>query len=82
MKMGSSFKKQIFDEHVQESLLGWAQKARKRKGAVTRRDIPSNGSSVGIQLQNAGQREPVIEEAAAGNSDAPNGSNSHQVKAP
>ncbi|GAB2212032.1 hypothetical protein Droror1_Dr00025376 [Drosera rotundifolia] len=31
-QMGSSFKKAIFDEHVQAGLLGWAQKAKKRKG--------------------------------------------------
>lgn len=31
-QMGSSFKKAIFEEHVQESLVGWAQKVKKRKG--------------------------------------------------
>lgn len=30
MKMGSSFKKAIFQEHIQESLVGWAKKARRR----------------------------------------------------
>lgn len=29
MKMGTHFKKSIFDEHVQAGLLGWAQKAKK-----------------------------------------------------
>ncbi|XP_022719936.1 MLO-like protein 1 isoform X2 [Durio zibethinus] len=29
-QMGSSFKKAIFDEHVQASLVGWAQKAKKK----------------------------------------------------
>jgi mlo protein len=29
--MGTFFKKEIFDEHVQQSLVGWAQKAKKRK---------------------------------------------------
>ena len=85
MKMGTSFKKAIFDEHVQESLVGWAQKARKRRGVVANsRDSPSNmgsagGSSAGIQLHNVGQKESAIEEAVAGNSDP---SNSHQAKAP
>ncbi|XP_027118053.1 MLO-like protein 1 [Coffea arabica] len=31
-QMGSTFKKAIFEEHVQEGLVGWAQKARKNKG--------------------------------------------------
>ncbi|KAK7819579.1 mlo-like protein 1 [Quercus suber] len=30
-QMGTSFKKAIFDEHVQVGLVGWAQKARKRR---------------------------------------------------
>lgn len=29
--MGTRFKKVIFDEHVQAGLLGWAQKAKKKK---------------------------------------------------
>jgi mlo protein len=29
--MGTFFKKEIFDEHVQQSLVGWAQKAKRRK---------------------------------------------------
>ncbi|XVE62438.1 hypothetical protein DITRI_Ditri06bG0118300 [Diplodiscus trichospermus] len=31
-QMGSSFKKAIFEEHVQVGLVGWAQKAKKKKG--------------------------------------------------
>ncbi|KAJ6798487.1 MLO-like protein 1 isoform X2 [Iris pallida] len=30
-QMGSSFKNAIFDEHVQESLVGWAQKVKRRQ---------------------------------------------------
>jgi mlo protein len=30
--MGSSFKRAIFEEHVQAGLLGWAAGAKKRKG--------------------------------------------------
>lgn len=32
--MGSSFKKAVFEEHIQEGLVGWAQKARRRKAAA------------------------------------------------
>ncbi|KAG6492616.1 MLO-like protein 1 [Zingiber officinale] len=31
-QMGSYFKRAIFDEHVQEGLLGWAQNVKRRKG--------------------------------------------------
>ncbi|KAL5990714.1 hypothetical protein ACLOJK_011618 [Asimina triloba] len=70
-QMGSSFKKAIFDEHVQEGLVGWAQEVKKRKGAGTKvvntRNSSSHvgssdGSSLGIQLQNVGQRQSTIEE--------------------
>ena len=30
--MGSSFKKAIFEEHIQEGLVGWARTAKKNKG--------------------------------------------------
>lgn len=30
--MGSYFKRAIFDEHVQEGLLGWAQNVKRHKG--------------------------------------------------
>ncbi|KQK10960.1 hypothetical protein BRADI_2g57317v3 [Brachypodium distachyon] len=30
-QMGTFFKKEIFDEHVQQGLVGWAQKAKRRK---------------------------------------------------
>lgn len=32
-KMGSSFKKAVFEEHIQEGLVGWAQKARRKAAA-------------------------------------------------
>lgn len=32
-QMGTSFKKEIFEQHVQDGLIGWAQKAKHRKGA-------------------------------------------------
>ncbi|XP_031478013.1 MLO-like protein 1 [Nymphaea colorata] len=60
-QMGSSFKKMIFDVHVQENLAGWAQKARRRKavGPMSNPATPSvvsntharNRSPDEIQLQ-------------------------------
>ncbi|KAK9162685.1 hypothetical protein Syun_003587 [Stephania yunnanensis] len=64
-QMGSQFKKAVFEEHVQEGLVGWAQKARKKKGLRTAANGSTtqsgsnggssavgsgDGSSVGIQL--------------------------------
>ncbi|XP_020261884.1 MLO-like protein 1 isoform X2 [Asparagus officinalis] len=54
-QMGSSFKKAIFEEHVQESLVGWAQKVKKRKGFRTAGNDESVRSSV--EMSN----RPVIE---------------------
>ncbi|NP_001284374.1 MLO-like protein 1 [Cucumis melo] len=56
-QMGSSFKKAIFDEHVQVGLVGWAQKVKKRKGLRAAADgssqgVKEGGSTVGIQLGN------------------------------
>jgi len=31
MKMGTTYKKAIFDEHVQVGLIGWAEKVKKKK---------------------------------------------------
>ncbi|XP_010907544.2 MLO-like protein 1 [Elaeis guineensis] len=62
-QMGSSFKKAIFDEHVQEGLVGWARKVKRRKG--TKMDNGVAGSShssaapyVKIEMQKlVGQKE-------------------------
>lgn len=43
-QMGSSFKKEIFDENIQQGLVGWAQKARKNKGLRQ----AANGSSTQV----------------------------------
>ncbi|XP_023513455.1 MLO-like protein 1 [Cucurbita pepo subsp. pepo] len=57
-QMGSSFKKAIFEDHVQVGLVGWAQKVKKRKGLKAAATDGSShgskeaGSSVGIQLGN------------------------------
>ncbi|XP_058101851.1 MLO-like protein 1 isoform X2 [Magnolia sinica] len=73
-QMGSSFKRVIFEEHVQEGLVGWAQMAKKRKG-VSKHPNPQDGpsqaisthpSSMGLQLQKMGQKESIMEEGIAG----------------
>ncbi|XP_072970661.1 MLO-like protein 1 [Typha angustifolia] len=58
-QMGSSFKKAIFDEHVQEGLVGWAQMARKRtrKPIISEEDDsrpkgPSSENGNGITEEN------------------------------
>jgi mlo protein len=53
-KMGSFFKKEIFDEHVQQGLVGWAQKAKKRKGLKE-----SNGAMAGAGSTN-GSSQPIF----------------------
>ncbi|KAI9161231.1 hypothetical protein LWI28_015619 [Acer negundo] len=49
MWMGSSFKKQVFDEHVQEGLVGWAKQA--KKNTVLRKAATANGNSNGSSSQ-------------------------------
>ncbi|KAK3231219.1 hypothetical protein Dsin_003100 [Dipteronia sinensis] len=46
-QMGSSFKKQVFDENIQEGLVGWAKQAKKKTvlGKVAAANGNSNGSS-------------------------------------
>ncbi|XP_022155783.1 MLO-like protein 1 [Momordica charantia] len=66
-QMGSSFKKAIFDEHVQVGLVGWAQKVKKRKGLRAAADNSSQGtkeggSTVGIQLGNVMRKASAPEE--------------------
>ncbi|PON43265.1 Mlo-related protein [Parasponia andersonii] len=51
-QMGSSFKKAIFEEHIQEGLIDWARQAKKKK--EIRRASNSNGSS------QVGPKEPSI----------------------
>lgn len=57
--MGSSYKKAIFDERMQDGLRGWAQKVRNKKGlkaaseasgSGTGQATSNNGSTMGIQL--------------------------------
>ncbi|KAE8677352.1 MLO-like protein 15 [Hibiscus syriacus] len=67
-QMGSSFKKAIFDEHVQIGLVGWAQKAKKRKGLkatsqaaaeVNPEESPSVSIQMGSVLGNASDPEEI-----------------------
>ncbi|KAK7310550.1 hypothetical protein RJT34_08122 [Clitoria ternatea] len=53
-QMGTNFKRVIFDEHLQQNIVGWAQKAKRRKG-LKAGSQPSQGTSqesanAGIQL--------------------------------
>lgn len=51
--MGTNFKSAIFDEQVQQRLVGWAQKAKKkglRGDNHSGQGSSHNGGSIGIQL--------------------------------
>ncbi|XP_021282490.1 MLO-like protein 1 [Herrania umbratica] len=64
-QMGSSFKKAIFDEHVQVGLVGWAQKVKKKKGlraateAAAQEERPSVAIQMGRVLRNAATPEEI-----------------------
>ena len=72
LQMGSSFKKAIFDEHIQTGLVGWAKQAKKK--TVLRK--AGNGSTqvghkqdspVGsVQLSHAGTNGSAMDEKNAG----------------
>ncbi|KAK4440932.1 MLO-like protein 1 [Sesamum alatum] len=74
-QMGTYFKKSIFDEHVQVGLVGWAQKAKRRKGlkatlgGSTQGDS-TEGSSTGVQMAGIGRKE----ETPRSNGQSANGS--------
>ncbi|GAB2226367.1 hypothetical protein Droror1_Dr00022171 [Drosera rotundifolia] len=65
-QMGSSFKKAIFDEHVQAGLLGWAQKAKRRKGLKAASSVtgssPKEGSTAGILLASRSPKQSSKDE--------------------
>uniref|UniRef100_A0A1D1YNP5 MLO-like protein n=1 Tax=Anthurium amnicola TaxID=1678845 RepID=A0A1D1YNP5_9ARAE len=73
-QMGSYFQKAIFEEHVQEGLVGWAQKVKKRKGISafnTQKPSVDVGSRAppaqGIQMQDmVGNKQSQMEEGNAG----------------
>jgi mlo protein len=48
LQMGSYFKKAIFDEHVQQGLVGWAQKVKKRTAQKA-----GNGSAIAAEKPHA-----------------------------
>ncbi|XP_044499986.1 MLO-like protein 1 [Mangifera indica] len=49
-QMGSSFKKAIFDEHIQHGLVGWARMAKKKK---TARNAATDSSKVGLHKEDS-----------------------------
>lgn len=66
--MGSCYKKEIFNEYVQQGVLGWAQKVKMRKGlkgAATQAESTINadssaGPSVKIEMAKAGEDVEVV----------------------
>ncbi|KAF3658778.1 MLO-like protein 13 [Capsicum annuum] len=58
-QMGTNFKKSIFDEHIQAGLLGWASKAKMKRGikAATDGGSSTEGSTVGLQMLGMGRKE-------------------------
>lgn len=64
MKMGTFFKKSIFDEHVQVGLVGWAEKVKKKKGlrAAAGEGSSQASSHAGIQLGSVTRNAAVKEE--------------------
>lgn len=76
-QMGSTFKKSIFDEHVQAGIVGWAEKVKKKKAMKTASEgsgqsSSHDGSSVAIQLGRVLRNKSAPEEinAAKGSEDA------------
>ncbi|KAK3025824.1 hypothetical protein RJ639_041272 [Escallonia herrerae] len=65
-QMGTHFKKSIFNEHIQVSLVDWAQKVKRKKGlkaAATGsvQGSSTDGSTVGIQLGRVVHKESAPE---------------------
>ncbi|KAE9463720.1 hypothetical protein C3L33_04420, partial [Rhododendron williamsianum] len=65
-QMGSTFKKSIFEEHVQVGLVGWAQKVKKKKaannGSRDGNSSSTDGSTARIQLGRVTGKESHGEE--------------------
>uniref|UniRef100_A0A6M2F4H8 MLO-like protein n=1 Tax=Populus davidiana TaxID=266767 RepID=A0A6M2F4H8_9ROSI len=71
-QMGSSFKREIFEEYIQEGLVGWATQA-KKKAELRRAANESSHNQVSprvesplIQMAKAGSRETAVEENKSG----------------
>ncbi|KAK4345292.1 hypothetical protein RND71_035468 [Anisodus tanguticus] len=66
-QMGTSFKKEIFDEHIQDGLVVWAKKARRRavngSNQVVHKESPS---PMAVQLSQVETQESAMEEGKAG----------------
>ncbi|KAG6574804.1 MLO-like protein 1 [Cucurbita pepo subsp. pepo] len=75
-QMGSSFKKAIFDEHVQVGLVGWAQKVKKRKGLRAAADASSQGGKEGSSTVGGIQLGSAMRKASAPQEIKPDGSKS------
>ncbi|XP_062227997.1 MLO-like protein 1 [Phragmites australis] len=69
-QMGTFFKKEIFDEHVQQGLVGWAQKAKKRKALKNNGASGAAGSTNGSSHPSARlelmRRAVALEEGSSG----------------
>jgi mlo protein len=65
MKMGSSFKKAIFDENISEGLTNWAENARRRNRMATTSVSDNSPIGEGIQMSNKAQRESAMEQGTA-----------------
>lgn len=59
LQMGTHFKKSIFDEPIQVGLLGWALKAKMKRGlkAATDAGTSTEGSTVRLQMSAINQKE-------------------------
>lgn len=69
MKMGSSFKKAIFDQHIQEGLVGWARQAKKNKGLRKAANGNSAGSPPGaaaVQMTKVREEDALLRSQAKG----------------
>jgi mlo protein len=64
--MGTFFKKEIFDEHVQQGLVGWAQKAKKRNARKNGGSGSAAGSSHPSTTLELMRRAVDLDEGSAG----------------
>ncbi|KAH0463971.1 hypothetical protein IEQ34_006757 [Dendrobium chrysotoxum] len=79
-QMGSSFKPAIFEEHVQEGLVEWAQKA-KMKGRRATSTVSTRPKEEGIQLQKVfTQTDPLMQESRVEIVEVDSGSNMQDSK--
>ncbi|TVU36230.1 hypothetical protein EJB05_18155 [Eragrostis curvula] len=82
-QMGTFFKKEIFDEHVQQGLVGWAQKAKKRKAMKNGGSGSAGGGSTNVSSHPSARLEMMrravdLDEGSAGG----NGGEVQRARAP